>query len=101
MTHIGIIHEATHPEPWIIAMNCPPSRGKVLDYSERWKIEPMFSDFKSRGFKLEDSKPRLAERLERRGLVMALAMHWCVCVGRTELLNHPTPLEKNARADQR
>lgn len=37
---------------------------------------------------------RLADRLERMVLMMALAMHWCVCVGRAELLNHPTPLEK-------
>lgn len=97
MTHIGIIHEPTHPEPWIIAMDCLPSHSKVLDYSERWGIEPMYSDFKSRGFELEDSKLRLADRLERMVLIMALAMYWCVCVGRTELLNHPTPLEKKTR----
>lgn len=78
-------------------MDCLPSRGKMLDYSERWGIEPMFSDFKSRGFELEDSKLRLADRLERRGLIRALAMYWCVCVGRTELLNHPMPLEKKTR----
>lgn len=98
MTNIGIIHEVTHPEPWIIAMDCRPSRSKVLDYSERWGIEPMFSDFKSRGFKLEDSKLRLADRLERMVLMMALAMYWCVCVGRAELLNHPTPLEKKLKS---
>ncbi len=97
MTHIGILHEASHPEPWIIAMDCLPSRSKVSDYSERWGIEPMFSDFKSRGFELEDSKLKLADRLERMVLIMALAMYWCVCVGRTELLNHPTPLEKKAQ----
>ena len=90
MAHIGIIHEPTHLEPWIIAMDCLPSRSKVLNYSERWGIEPMFSDFKSRGSELEDSKLRLADRLECMVLIMALAMYWCVCVGRTELLNHPT-----------
>jgi hypothetical protein len=30
-------------------------------------------------------------------LMMALAMYWCVCVGRTELLNHPSPLEKKTQ----
>jgi hypothetical protein len=35
--------------------------------------------------------------LERMVLIMALAMYWCVCVGRAELLNHPTPLEKKAQ----
>jgi len=29
-----------------------------LDYSKRWGIKPMFSDFKSRGFGIEDSQIR-------------------------------------------
>ena len=52
MTHLGILHEAGHPEPWIIAMDCVPTRAAVLDYAARWAIEPMFSDFKGRGFEL-------------------------------------------------
>ncbi len=75
-------------------MDCRPTRTAVLDYAARWGIEPMFSDFKSRGFELEDSQLGQADRLERLVLIMALAMHWCVCVGRTEAANHPTPLEK-------
>jgi hypothetical protein len=55
----------------------------------------MFSDFKGRGFNLEDSQLQHADRLERLVLIMALAMYWCVRVGRDEALNHPTPLEKN------
>jgi len=35
----------------------------------------MFSDFKSRGFELEDSQPGQADPLERLALIMALAMH--------------------------
>jgi len=27
MTNLGILHEAGHPEPWIIAMDCPPHAG--------------------------------------------------------------------------
>jgi len=94
MTNLGVLHEPGHPEPWIIAMDCPPTRAAVLDYGARWGIEPMFSDFKSRGFELEDSQLGLADRLERLVLIMALAMHWCVCVGRTDAANRPTPLEK-------
>lgn len=94
MTNVGILHESGHPEPWIIAMNCLPTRATVLDYAVRWGIEPMFSDFKSRGFELEGSQLGLADRLDRLVLIMALAMHWCVCVGRTEVKNRPTPLEK-------
>ena len=94
MTNLGILHEAGHPEPWIIAMDCAPTRAAVLDYAARWAIEPMFSDFKGRGFELEDSQLEHADRLERLLLVMSLAMHWCVRVGRDDARDNPTPLEK-------
>lgn len=94
MTHVGILHEAGHPEPWIIAMDCTPTRAAVLDYAARWAIEPLFSDFKGRGFELEDSQLWHADRLERLVLVMALAMHWCVRVGQDDARHRPTPLEK-------
>ena len=97
MTNLGILHEAGHPEPWIIAMDCVPTRAAVLDYGARWAIEPMFSDFKGRGFELEDSQLEHADRLERLILVMSLAMYWCVRVGRDDALNSPTPLEKKRK----
>ncbi len=77
-TNLGILHDAGHPEPWIIVMDCSPTRAAVLDYGARWGIEPMFSDFKGRGFELEDSQLKHADRLERLILIMALAMYWCV-----------------------
>ena len=96
-TNLGILHEAGHPEPWIIAMNDPPNRATVRDYASRWGIEPMFSDFKSRGFQLEDTQLRAADRLDRLLVIMALAMHWCVRVGQEEARDHPTPLEKKRK----
>jgi len=94
MAAIGILREAGHDEPWIIAMDCPPTRAAVLDYGARWSIEPTFSDFKSRGFRLEGSQLKHAPRLERLVLLMALAMHWCVRIGRDNQAHCPTPLEK-------
>lgn len=97
ITNLGILHEADHEEPWIIAMDCPPTRAAVLDYGARWAIEPTFSDFKSRGFDLQVSQLDHAERLERLILIMALAMYWCVRVGRDEALHRPTALEKKTK----
>ena len=94
LTNVGILHEVGHKEPWIIAMDCWPTRAAVLDYGARWAIEPTFSDFKSRGFELEDSQLEHPDRLERLILIMTLAMYWCVRVGRDETRHHPTPLEK-------
>jgi hypothetical protein len=81
-THIGILHEPGHPEPWIIAMDSTPTKGRVLDYGMRWGIEPMFSDFKSRGFGITQTHLRHADRIERLILVLAVALFWAVSTGR-------------------
>ena len=77
-TNIRVLHEAGHPEPWIIAMDAKPSQYTVLDYAMRWGIEAMFSDFKTRGFGVVQSQIKKPDRLERLILVMAIAMYWAV-----------------------
>jgi hypothetical protein len=93
-THIGIIHDPGHAEPWIIAMSEKPGYLRTLEYSARWGIEPMFSDFKSRGFGIEDTQLRYADRLDRLILVMALALYVAVSTGQWDAVHHPTPSEK-------
>ena len=80
-TNIGILHEKGHKEAWIIAMDCQPNKYKVLDYALRWGIEPMFSDFKSRGFSITDTKYSNEKSLESLILVLSLAMYWAVSTG--------------------
>jgi len=58
----------------------------------------MFSDFKTRGFGLEDTRLRSAERVDHLVLIMTLAMYWCVQTGHRDACELPTPLEKNRRA---
>jgi len=94
MTNIGILHDPGHPEPWIIAMDCPPNRAKVLDYSSRWGIEPMFSDFKSRGFGLEETHLEEPVRLDSLILGMSLAMYRCVETGMEDAAGNADPAEK-------
>lgn len=81
ITNIGTLHEKGHEEPWIIAMDARLGRRKVLDYGKRWGIEPMFSDFKSRGFGLAQSQIQKPERLERLILIMTIAMYRAVSSG--------------------
>ena len=50
-TNVAMVHEAGHPEPWIIALSEAPSVHRAFDYGLRWGIEPMFSDFKTRGLR--------------------------------------------------
>jgi hypothetical protein len=83
-TNIGIIHDQGHPEPWIIAMSQSPNRYRTLDYSMRWGIEAMFSDFKSRGFGITNTKLIHAERIARLILVLSLAIYWAVSTAMTD-----------------
>lgn len=96
-THVGIVHEEGHPEPWIIAMSAIPSFYRTLDYGLRWGIEPLFSDFKSRGFELAHTQLQFADRLERLILIMALAMYFAVSTGMWEEVHHPLPHEKKLK----
>jgi len=63
----------------------------TLEYSARWGIEPMFSDFKSRGFGIEDTQLRYADRLDR----LILALYVAVSTG--QAVHCPTPSEKKSR----
>jgi hypothetical protein len=94
-TNIGVIHDPSHDEPWIIAMPAKPGYLKTLEYSARWAIEPMFSDFKSRGFGVEQSQIQYSDRLSRLLLVMALALYFAVSTGQHDAKNNPLPAEKN------
>lgn len=80
-TNIGIVHDKGNAEPWIIAMSQAPSRGRVLDYGMRWGIEPMFSDFKSRGFGITQTHLKNPDRIERMILILTIALFWAVSTG--------------------
>jgi hypothetical protein len=81
-TNVGVVHDRGHDAAWI-AMDCTPTRARVLDYGMRWGIESLFSDLKSRGFDLSSSHLRHADRLSRLLLIVSIAMYWCVSVGET------------------
>lgn len=100
-TNIGIIHDPGHAEPWIVAMSAEPSYLSTLEYSRRWGIEPMFSDFKSRGFGLQHTQIQYPDRLGRLILVMALALYWAVSTGMWDAAENPTPSEKKDRNGSR
>ena len=68
-TNVAMVHEAGHPEPWIIALSEAPTEHRAFDYGLRWGIEPMFSDLKTRGFGIEDSHIQRTDRLGRLILV--------------------------------
>lgn len=96
-TNIAMLHEDGHPEPWIIAMSDPPTTWRAYDYGLRWGIEAMFSDYKTRGFNLEDSQIERTDRLDRLILVLSIALYWAVSTGMWDALENKTPAEKKTR----
>ena len=82
-TNIGWVHDKGHREAWFIAMDAVPSRTTTLDYSRRWSLEPMFSDFKSRGFRFHDTHLQRPHRISRMLLVLTLALTWAVANGQS------------------
>jgi hypothetical protein len=95
--HIAMVHEAGHPEPWIIALSDPPTTWRAYDHGLRWGIEAMFSDHKTRGFNLEDSQIERTDRLDRLILVLSIALYWAVSTGMWDALENKSPAEKKPR----
>jgi len=95
-THIGILHEKGHKEPWLIALSEPPTKGRVLDYGLRWGIESLFSDFKSRGFAITKTQLKHADRIERLILVLTIALFWAASTGMQPTATRNTQKKKHA-----
>jgi hypothetical protein len=81
VTNIGVLHEKEYSDPWIIAMDEKPSKGRVLDYGMRWGIEALFSDMKTRGFGITKTKLKSSDRIERLMLILSVASYWAVSTG--------------------
>ena len=86
-THIGILHEAGHTEPWIITMDCLPEKYKILDYGMQWGIECLFSDFKSRSFFITKTHLMHPNRIERLILMLTIALYWAISTGMQPRVN--------------
>ena len=56
----------------------------------------MFSDFKSRGFSVENTQIQCPDRLVRLPLVMALALSSVVSTGLWDEAHHPTRAESKS-----
>jgi len=80
-------------------MDCQPNRAAVLDYGARWGIELMFSDFKTRGFQLEDTQLEYPDQVDRLILMMALAMYCASWLGKRTRKFIQLPLKKSSPID--
>jgi hypothetical protein len=73
----------TATEPWYLITTEPTCKLACASYQKRFRIEEMFKDFKNngRGFGLELTGVRHADRLERLLLALALVYTWLLLWG--------------------
>jgi hypothetical protein len=69
----------------------------IEDYARRWEIETLFGCFKSRGFCLEQTRLREAERLKKMVAVLALAFCWAHKVGEWVSEAKPIAVKQHGR----
>ncbi len=68
-------------EPWAVITNETPSLQTLWQYGLRFRVEELFLDSKSGAFKLEESRIRDCQALERLYLVVALALLFATTQG--------------------
>ena len=79
----------TDGEYLIIATNS--EHPNLNDYAKRWKIELMFSAFKTRGFNFESTKITEPEKLEKLISLLSITFCWCYAIG--EVRNEVEPIK--------
>jgi hypothetical protein len=89
----------TAAEPWYLITTEPTCKLACARYQKRFRIEEMFKDFKNngRGFGLELTGVRHADRLERLLLALALVYTWLLLWGAHVIASGQQQLIDNVR----
>jgi hypothetical protein len=89
----------TAAEPWYLITTEPTSKLACASYAKRFRIEEMFKDFKNtgRGFGLELTGLRHADRLARLLLALALVYTWLLLWGAYVIATDQHKLVDNVR----
>jgi hypothetical protein len=62
----------------------------------RWGVEALFSDLKTRGFRVTQTQLKTPERLEKLVLVLTMALYWATAIGASCAPDHPLKkIQKN------
>lgn len=80
--NFALTWDADEDEPLFIVTNQPATPKTVWEFGHRFGCEPFFSDWKQRGFNLENTRLIHTDRLERLLLPLALLTVWVLGVAR-------------------
>ena len=84
----------------VIVISSENSGKILLEYKQRWKIETLFQNLKSRGFELEETHLTEAAKIDQLFGVLALAAAWAVKTGEPESAGNPIEIKNNGRAQK-
>jgi hypothetical protein len=82
---------------YLIVASGEESPKAIEEYARRWEIETLFGCFKSRGFSLEATRLREAERLKKLIGLLALAFCWAHKTGEWISESKPLPIKQHGR----
>ena len=85
----------------LLALACSSKPKRALaDYRQRWTIETLFANLKTKGFNLEDTHITDTGKLSTLLAVLALTVTLCVKTGVAAARLHPIPIKKHGRRAQ-
>ena len=88
-----VVAEDDEPRQHAILATHHAPQTALADYRLRWGIETLFAALKTRGFILESTHFRYAERLSKLIALLALAFCWAMLTGLWQHQQHPIPLK--------
>ena len=71
--HLAVYREKGSADPWYIATDTIACASTLREFEKRFYVEPMFSDFKSRGFDIEKTRIQNPDRIDRIILIVVMA----------------------------
>ncbi len=81
----------------LIVISSDSPETAIADYGKRWGIETLFGLFKTRGFCLESTHFKDAERLSKLIALMTLALSWAIKTGEWLNQHRPIKVKKHGR----
>ena len=76
------------------------NRLALKNYKRRWEIETLFGCWKSKGFRLEDTRMTDKHKIENLVSVLVIAFCWVYLVGIKQASNKPLPTKSHGRKSQ-
>ena len=84
----------------VIVISSEQSGRILIQYGERWRIETLFGNLKTRGFRLEDTHLTESERVSRLLSLLTLAGCWALLAGEMESVTTPIKIKNHGRAEK-